>query len=153
MATEFNTDAKNKIAEALKPILAESVQLYVLTLNVHWNVTGPMFQGVHLLTEEQYLELAPAIDEIAERIRTLGQKAPASLGAFAKLGSIQDGDENADAQAMLKSLIAAQTQITGRIRPAIATAADAGDEVTAGLLTDRLTVHEKAQWMLRAMLG
>ncbi|WP_262689573.1 Dps family protein [Kordiimonas aestuarii] len=153
MATDFNTDAKSKIAEALKPVLAESVQLYVLTQNVHWNVTGPMFQAVHSLTEEQYLELAPAIDEIAERIRTLGVKAPASLGAFAKLGSIKDGDENASTDDMVRSLVEAHSQIASRIRPIIGTAGDAGDEVTAGLLTDRLTVHEKAQWMLRAMLG
>mgnify|MGYP003566131725 CR=1 FL=1 len=153
MATEFNTDAKDKIADALKPVLAESVQLYVLTQNVHWNVTGPMFQAVHGLTEAQYMELAPAVDEIAERIRTLGHKAPASLGTYAKLGSIKDGDENASAEDMVKSLVAAHAQITSRIRPIIGIAGDAGDEVTAGLLTDRLTVHEKAQWMLRAMLG
>lgn len=89
MATKFTADAQNKIAEALKPVLAESVQLYVLTQNVHWNVTGPMFQAVHSLTEAQYLELAPAIDEIAERIRTLRHKAPASLKAFASLAALQ----------------------------------------------------------------
>ncbi|WP_417465356.1 Dps family protein [Kordiimonas sp.] len=153
MTTEFNTADQNQIANALKPVLAESVQLYVLTQNVHWNVTGPMFQAVHTLTEAQYLELAPAIDEIAERIRTLGQKAPASLQAYASLGDIDDGDENASAEAMVKALVAAHAQIANRIRPIIGLAGDANDEVTAGLLTDRLTVHEKAQWMLRAMLG
>ena len=153
MATKFTTAAQDQIAEALKPVLAESVQLYVLTQNVHWNVTGPMFQAIHSLTEAQYLELAPAIDEIAERIRTLRHKAPASLKAYASLGSIADGDENASAEDMVQSLVDAQAKIAERIRPIIATAADANDDVTAGLLTDRLTVHEKAQWMLRAMLG
>lgn len=153
MATNFTADAQNKIAEALKPVLAESVQLYVLTQNVHWNVTGPMFQAVHSLTEQQYLELAPAIDEIAERIRTLRHKAPASLKAYASLGTITDGDENAAAEDMVQSLVDAHAKIAERIRPIIAMAAEASDDVTAGLLTDRLTVHEKAQWMLRAMLG
>ena len=147
------TNATNIIVEALKPVLAESVQLYVLTQNVHWNVVGPLFQPVHALTEEQYLELAPAVDEIAERIRTLGSKAPAGLAAFQSLGNIADGDENAAAEAMVKTLSAAHRQLAERIRPIIGQAADAGDEVTAGLLTDRLTVHEKAQWMLNAMVA
>ncbi|TNE66007.1 MAG: DNA starvation/stationary phase protection protein [Alphaproteobacteria bacterium] len=151
--TTLDSKTQAQIADALKPVLAESVQLYVLTQNVHWNVTGPLFQGVHLLTETQYTELAMAIDEIAERIRTLGSKAPAGLAAYAKLGSIADGDENASAEDMVKSLNAAHKQIADRIRPLIGKAGDAGDEVTAGLLTDRLTVHEKAQWMLRATIG
>ncbi len=147
------TSFKNQIADALKPVLAESVQLYILTQNVHWNVVGPLFQSVHALTEEQYLELAPAIDEIAERIRTLGTKAPAGLTAFQALGEIADGDENAAAEAMVKTLSAAHNQLAERIRPIIGQAGDAGDEVTAGLLTDRLNVHEKAQWMLNAMIS
>ncbi len=147
------TSFKNQIADALKPVLAESVQLYILTQNVHWNVVGPLFQSVHALTEEQYLELAPAIDEIAERIRTLGTKAPAGLTAFIALGEITDGDENAAAEAMVKTLSAAHNQLAERIRPIIGQAGDAGDEVTAGLLTDRLNVHEKAQWMLNAMIS
>jgi len=149
----LDSKTQTQIADTLKPVLAESVQLYVLTQNVHWNVTGPLFQGVHLLTENQYTELAAAIDEIAERIRTLGSKAPAGLKAFADLGGIADGDENASAEDMVKSLLAAHKHIGDRIRPLISVAADAGDEVTAGLLTDRLTVHEKAQWMLRASIS
>jgi len=142
-----------KIAEALKPVLAESFQLYILTLNVHWNVTGPLFQAVHTLTEEQYLELATANDDIAERIRTLGAKAPGRLSTYMDLGSIEEGDEDAAAEAMVQSLVDANQTLADRIRPLIGDAGDAGDEVTAGLLTDRLTVHEKAGWMLRAMLG
>lgn len=144
--------AQTTIADALKPVLAETFQLYLLTQNVHWNVVGPLFQGVHALTEEQYTELAPAIDEIAERIRVLGEKAPGSFKAYMALGTIEDGDENASAEEMVKALSAAHNLIASHIRPVIGIAADAGDEVTAGLLTDRLTVHEKAQWMLNATI-
>jgi starvation-inducible DNA-binding protein len=146
-------NAKPEIANALKPILADTVLLYTLTQNVHWNVTGPLFQPVHALTEEQYTELATAIDELAERIRSLGAKAPATLRAFIELGTIEDGDENASAETMVTSLIHANETIADAIRPIVSKAADFGDEVTAGLLTDRLTVHEKAVWMLRAMIG
>lgn len=153
MAHSIDTETQTAIANTLKPILAETFQLYLLTQNVHWNVVGPLFQGVHALTEEQYTELAPAVDEIAERIRVLGQKAPGSLKSYMELGDIEDGDENASAQDMVKALSAAHNLLASHIRPAISVAADAGDEVTAGLLTDRLTVHEKAQWMLNAIVA
>lgn len=153
MPNEFNQTDQKKIAEKLKPVLAESVQLYVATQNVHWNVTGPMFQPVHALTEEQYLELAPAIDEIAERIRALGHKAPGTMAQYIALGSIADGDENATAEDMVRALNQGHAQLISRIRSLVAEAAEVNDEVTAGLLTDRLTVHEKAQWMLGAMLN
>jgi starvation-inducible DNA-binding protein len=141
-----------KIATALKPILAETSQLYMLTQNVHWNIVGPLFQSVHALTEEQYTELAVAVDDVAERIRMLGSKAPGSMAAFMKLGNIEEVDENASASDMVKSLVKGHTHIANNIRPLIGEAADAGDEVTAGLLTDRLTAHEKAQWMLGALI-
>ena len=147
------TEAQNKIADALKPILAETIQLYMLTQNVHWNVVGPLFQSVHTLTEEQYTELALAVDEVAERIRTLGSKAPGGMAAYQKLGAIEDGDENASATNMVKSLVDAHIFIAEHIRPVISMAADLGDEVTAGLLTDRLTSHEKARWMIGAMIA
>lgn len=148
----FDQAQQDKIADALKPVLAESVQLYVATQNVHWNVTGPLFQPVHALTEEQYLELAPAVDEIAERIRALGHKAPGTMSEYMTLGSIADADATAGAEDMVRALKAGHQAIAERIRPLIAEAADVGDDVTAGLLTDRLTVHEKAQWMLGAMV-
>lgn len=153
MPTDFTQTHKDQIADAMKPVLAETFQLYVATLNVHWNVTGPSFQPVHALTEEQYLELAPAIDDIAERIRALGHKAPATMQQYMATGSIADGDENASADQMVAALQQGHGQLANRIRPLIAQAADASDDVTAGLLTDRLTVHEKAQWMLGAMRG
>lgn len=153
MTLGFDPKQQSNIAEAMKPILAESVQLYVATQNVHWNVTGPLFQTVHALTEEQYLELAPAIDEIAERIRGLGQKAPGTMAQYTALGAIEDGDENASAKDMVRALKNGHNTIANHIRPLVAAAADVNDEVSAGLLTDRLAVHEKAQWMLGAMLG
>ena len=152
MPNQFNQTERTQIAEALKPVLAESVQLYVATQNVHWNVTGPLFQAVHALTEEQYLEMAPAVDVIAERIRALGQKAPGTMAQYMALGSITDVDENAPAEDMIRALNEGHNAIANRIRPLIAASADVADDVTAGLLTDRLTVHEKAQWMLGAML-
>ncbi|WP_308910209.1 Dps family protein [Pseudokordiimonas caeni] len=152
-ATAKAAAASPAVADDLKVILAETVQLYILTYNVHWNVTGPLFQPVHLLTETQYTELALAVDEVAERIRTLGQKAPAGFKAYQKLGSIADGDENASAEEMVKSLVDAHAHLAARIRPVIGKAAEVHDEVTAGLLTDRLQAHEKAGWMLGAMLA
>lgn len=153
MTRTFDQTKQDKIADALKPVLAESVQLYVATQNVHWNVTGPLFQPVHALTEEQYLELAPAVDEIAERVRALGHKAPGTMKDYMALGDIGDIDTNAGAEDMVRALKAGHHAIAERIRPLIAVAADASDDVTAGLLTDRLTIHEKAQWMLGAMVS
>ncbi|WP_374763533.1 Dps family protein [Yunchengibacter salinarum] len=144
---------KQALANDLKGVLAESVQLYVLTWNVHWNVTGPLFNSVHTLTEEQYTELATAVDDIAERIRALGEKAPAGLKVFQDMGDIADGDERASAEDMVRALAAAQEKIGNRIRPLISKSSEDGDEVTAGLLTDRLTVHEKSAWMLRSIVG
>ncbi|MBL4639279.1 MAG: DNA starvation/stationary phase protection protein, partial [Kordiimonadaceae bacterium] len=95
MANTSAITGSTDIATALKPILAETVQLYILTQNVHWNVVGPLFQSVHSISEEQYTEPAPAIDEIAERIRTLGAKAPGGMATYQQLGAIEDGDENA----------------------------------------------------------
>ena len=149
----LNNDSRTEIASSLTKVLAESVQLYVLSWNVHWNVTGPLFASVHALTEEHYLELATAVDDIAERIRALGEKAPAGLGAYQSLGAIADGDENASAEDMVKSLIAGHEQVIKTIRPIAGKAADAGDEVTAGIMADRLTVHEKAHWMLSALVA
>jgi len=151
--SEKGAAATPAVANDLKVILAETVQLYILTYNVHWNVTGPMFQPVHTLTETQYTELALAVDEVAERIRTLGEKAPAGFKAYQKLGEIEDGDENASAEVMVKALAAAHGHLAARIRPVIGKAAEAQDEVTAGLLTDRLQAHEKAVWMLSAMIS
>jgi len=143
---------QNDIAAALKPVLAETYQLYILTQNIHWNITGPLFHSVHTLTEEHYTELATAIDEIAERIRALGTKAPGNFAAYQELGTINNCDEEASGNEMIKALSAAHAAVAANIKPLISRAADSGDEVTADVLISRVSVHEKAQWMLNAMV-
>lgn len=140
------------VAEALKSVLADSYALYLKTQNYHWNVTGPNFQSLHLLFEGQYTDLAAAIDAIAERIRALGQKAPGSMKAYDNSRTIADGDENAPAGQMVKELAEDQGIITKTLTTALKAAQEAGDEVTIGLLVERLTVHEKNGWMLRSSL-
>ncbi|MBK5921891.1 DNA starvation/stationary phase protection protein [Rhodothalassium salexigens] len=144
-------NSRKSIAEGLKVLLADTYSLYIKTQNYHWNVVGPMFKSVHEMTEEQYTELATANDEIAERIRQLGVKAPGGYKAFADLTAITDGDENKDAQAMVAELAGDHETIVRRIRPMQETADKAGDNATVALLDDRLTAHEKAAWMLRSM--
>lgn len=152
----FNIGLNDKdlttIVAKLKNILADSMGLYAVTQTVHWNVTGPLFQSVHAMTEEEYLELATAIDDVAERIRALNAKVPADISSF-KSGSLPSVDENAPAEDMVKTLVGLHEALSRNLRSAVALAADAGDEVTAGLLTDRLTVHEKTAWMLRALIA
>ena len=142
---------KHTVTETLSTVLAETMQLYVMTLNVHWNITGPLFPTIHVLTEQQYTELQEAIDTIAERIRALGVKAPAGLVRFHDLGSIVDLDENAKAEDMLHSLIEANQTVINRLKVALKQATESDDDVTAGILTDRLAVHQKTGWMLEAI--
>ena len=137
------------VAEALKTVLADTYALYLKTQNYHWNVEGPQFKSLHGLFEEQYTDLAAAIDEIAERIRALGEKAPGTMKAYGALTSIKEGDENLDAKKMVKELEADQGVIAASLKKALAVAQKADDEVTADLMIGRLTVHEKAAWMLR----
>lgn len=143
---------RNEIAEKLKDLLADSYTLYLQTHNFHWNVTGPYFQQLHTLFETQYTELALAVDEIAERIRTLGVAAPGTYQAFAKLSSITEIEGVPSAQEMLEALVRSNEQVVRTCRSALATAQDAGDESSAALISDRMRVHEKAAWILRASL-
>ncbi len=138
------------VAQALETVLADTFAVYLKTLNYHWNVEGANFRALHLLFEEQYTELAAAVDEIAERIRTLDEKAPAGFAAYARLSSIEDGDETADAEAMLKDLGAAQEAVIKSLNTALNAAQIADDEGTVALLDDRLRAHQKAAWMLRS---
>ncbi len=143
---------RESIAEKLQALLADSYTLYLQTHNFHWNVTGPYFQQLHALFETHYTELALAVDEIAERIRTLGVAAPASYKAFAALSSINEIDGVPSAQEMLKILTANNEQVVRTCRDALLVAQEAGDESSAALISDRMRVHEKAAWMLRASL-
>jgi starvation-inducible DNA-binding protein len=141
------------VAEQLGKVLADTYTLYLKTHNYHWNVTGPMFNTLHLMFEVQYNELWVAVDLIAERIRSLGEFAPGSYAQFAELTSLAEADGIPDATAMLADLVAGHEAVARTARTAFAAADAAGDQPTADLLTQRLQVHEKTAWMLRSMLG
>jgi starvation-inducible DNA-binding protein len=146
-------DDRRKIAEGLGRLLADTYALYVKTHAYHWNVTGPMFQTLHLMFETQYNELALAVDLIAERIRALGELAPGSYRELTSLTSIPDDDDHPDATEMIKRLVLGQEAVARTARSVFPLAEAAGDEATADLLTQRLQVHEKTAWMLRSLLG
>ena len=149
----IETAEREKIAAGLSKLLADTYTLYLKTHNYHWNVTGPMFSTLHLMFETQYTELATAVDEIAERIRALGVKAPGSYAAFAKLTSIEEETGEPNAVAMIERLVIAQEAVVRTAREVFPVAADASDEPSADLLTQRMQVHEKNAWMLRSLLG
>lgn len=143
---------RNDIAEGLKRLLADSYTLYLQTHNFHWNVMGPQFRELHLMFEEHYTELATAVDEIAERIRTLGVAAPGTYKAFAQLSSIEEVDGVPEATEMVRLLTHGHEQVVKTCRSALKVAQEADDESSAALVSDRMRVHEKTAWMLRAML-
>ncbi len=147
----INKQDRTKVAESLKHLLADSYTLYLQTHNFHWNVSGPRFRDLHLMFEEHYTELATAVDEIAERIRTLGVAAPGTYKAFAKLSSIQEVEGVPDAKEMVKILNESHEQVVKTCREALKLAEDAEDESTAALVSDRMVIHEKTAWMLRMM--
>jgi starvation-inducible DNA-binding protein len=141
------------ITDGLSRLLADSYTLYLKTHNYHWNVTGPMFQTLHLMFETQYNELALAVDEIAERIRTLGEPAPGSYRAFAALTSITEDDVVPTAEEMIRLLVEANEAVVRTARALLPIAEEAGDAPSADLATQRMQAHEKTAWMLRSMLG
>jgi starvation-inducible DNA-binding protein len=139
------------IAEGLSRLLADTYTLYLKTHNYHWNVTGPRFRDLHLLFEEQYTELATAVDEIAERIRTLGYPAPGSYREFGRLTSIEEETGVPAAEQMVRELVIAQETVVRTCREVLPLAQQADDESTASLVADRMMVHEKSAWMLRSL--
>ena len=141
------------IANGLSKLLADSYTLYLKTHNYHWNVTGPMFNTLHLMFEQQYTELATAVDLIAERIRALGHPAPGSYRAYSKLTSIEEEEGVPDAGKMIRELVKGQEAVTRTARELFPIVDKASDEPTADLLTQRMQVHEKNAWMLRSLLG
>lgn len=141
------------ITDGLARLLADTYTLYLKTHNYHWNVTGPMFQTLHLMFETQYTELAIAVDLIAERIRALGERAPGTYHEFARLASIPEDDDAPDAQEMIRRLLSGQEAVVRTARSIFPTVDDAHDEPTADLLTQRMQVHEKNAWMLRSLLA
>ena len=144
---------RKAIADGLSKVLADSYTLYLKTHNYHWNVTGPMFNTLHLMFEGQYTELATAVDEIAERIRALGVHAPGSYKAFSKLTEIKEETEVPDAEEMIRQLVIGQETVVRTARKVFKIVDKANDEPTADLLTQRMQIHEKNAWMLRSMLG
>ncbi len=140
-----------KIAEGLKRLLADSYTLYLQTHNFHWNVTGPQFRELHLMFEEHYTELAVAVDDIAERIRTLDVPAPGTYKALASLSSIEEVEGVPHASEMVVILTQSHEQVVKTCREVLALAQSADDESSAALISDRMRVHEKTAWMLRAM--
>jgi starvation-inducible DNA-binding protein len=150
---ELTEQAKRECAEALSKVLSDTFVLYLKTHNFHWNVEGPRFRGLHMMFEEQYRDLWNSIDDIAERIRALGQPAPGTTARFKELAEIRENDRVPPGTEMLRELMNDNETATRTIRSAISTAQAAGDEATAGLLVDRLTYHEKQLWMMKSMMA
>lgn len=148
----INKENRLEIADGLKKLLADSYTLYLQTHNFHWNVTGPQFRELHLMFEEHYTELAIAVDDIAERIRTLDVAAPGTYKEFAKLSSIQEVDGVPSSAKMVEYLTQGHEQVIKTSREVLKVAQDADDESTAALVSDRMRIHEKTAWMLRATL-
>ena len=141
------------IADGLSHLLADTYTLYLTTHNFHWNVTGPMFNTLHVMFMGQYTELWNAVDPIAERIRSLGHTAPGSYAQFGKLSSLPDAPgAPPKALEMVRVLVAGHEAVARTARKLFPLADKAGDEPTADLLTQRLTVHEQTAWMLRSLL-
>lgn len=144
------TQHRQKVADELAHFLADTYSLYLKTQNFHWNVTGPLFYSLHKMFEEQYQELAAAVDDIAERIRSLGCFAPASFSQFSQLASIKDEKSSLTAETMVSKLIKDHETLAQEAMHLIATAQKAHDEGTADLLIQRLKAHEKTAWMLKS---
>ncbi len=144
---------RKQIADGLSKLLADTYTLYLKTHNFHWNVTGPMFQTLHLMFETQYTELALAVDLIAERIRALGFNAPGSYKEFAKLTSIQEADGVPKAEDMIRQLMEGQEAVVRTARAVFPAVEKVSDEPTADLLTQRMQTHEKTAWMLRSLIS
>ncbi len=141
-----------EIAKGLSRLLADTYTLYLKTHYFHWNVTGPLFNSLHLMFETQFNELALAVDAIAERIRTLGYPAPGSYSEFAELTSIEETRTVPDAEEMVRLLVEGNEAVVRTARSIFPSAERANDESTADLLTERMSIHEKTAWMLRSNL-
>jgi starvation-inducible DNA-binding protein len=148
----IDENARREIVEGLSRLLADTYSLYLKTHNFHWNVTGPMFQTLHVMFEEQYTELAVAVDLIAERIRALGFPAPGTYTEFAHLSSIDETPGVPKAEDMIRLLVEGNEAVVRTARASFPAAEKAGDESTVDLFTERMRLHEKTAWMLRSLL-
>jgi len=148
--TGLDETARKEIAEGLAKLLADTYALYLKTHGYHWNVAGPMFRSLHLMFEEQYMELRDAVDEIAERILALGYPAPASYAEFGRLASVPDDPTVPEAMEMVRRLVDGHETVIRTARDVVRSAEAAEDVATADLATVRIEAHEKTAWMLRA---
>lgn len=148
----ISNEQKKEIAQGLSVLLADTYTLYLKTHNFHWNVTGPMFQTLHLMFETHYNEMALAVDLIAERIRALEQHAPGSYAEFGKLTTVKEAVGVPKASDMIRQLLDGHEIVIQTARRAFPAAERAGDQATMDLLTQRLQLHEKTAWMLRSLL-
>ena len=154
MAIEIGIDAKKReeIASGLSRVLADTYTLYLKTHNFHWNVTGPMFQTLHLMFETQYNELWLAVDLVAERIRTLGFPAPGTYRQFSELSAIKEDPGIPKAEDMIRRLVDGHETVARTARQVFKLAEGASDQPTCDLLTQRMQIHEKTAWMLRSLV-
>ncbi len=143
--------SRKEIADGLTRVLADTFVLYFKTHSFHWNVEGPHFKALHDLFEEQYNELWKATDEIAERIRMIGEYAPNSMEAMSKHATLQETGQTPDYKGMIDMLANDNSAIVDVMKPVLENADDQGDEVTVDLMIQRMTAHEKAAWMLRSL--
>ncbi|MGE3611520.1 MAG: Dps family protein [Bacteriovoracaceae bacterium] len=143
---------RKSVCKGLSKLLADSYLLYLKTQNYHWNVTGKMFQPLHILFEEQYKELSDAVDKIAERIRALGEFAPGSFASFSKVTSIKEEGGIPTAEEMIQNLVQGNEAVVTTSREIFALTDECEDDVTADLLIERMKIHEKNAWMLRSMV-
>jgi starvation-inducible DNA-binding protein len=154
MEINIGIDSKNReqIVAALSKVQADTYTLYLKTHNFHWNVTGPMFQTLHLMFEQQYNELWLAVDALAERIRALGFPAPGTYRQFAALSSIKDEEGVPRAEDMIRRLVEGHETAARTARNAFKLAGEVNDQPTCDLLTQRMQIHEKTAWMLRSLV-
>ncbi len=150
----ISTSERRKVADGLSNFLADSYTLYLKTHNFHWNVTGPMFNSLHVMFETQYTEAWTALDAVAERIRALGYRAPGTYAEFVRLSSIGDAEpvDGTDWREMVRQLVIGNEAVCRTARKTLKTADSAGDDPTVDLMTQRLNIHEKTAWMLRSLL-
>jgi starvation-inducible DNA-binding protein len=152
MDTGISIEDRAKIVESLSTVLADAYMLYLKTHNFHWNVTGPMFSTLHVMFEEQYTEQWNALDDIAERIRSLGHFAPATYKRYAELSSITEEPDVLSAKEMIRQLVDGNETLIRTLRAGVRIADELDDYPTADMLTTRMEVHEKNAWMLRSFL-
>jgi starvation-inducible DNA-binding protein len=152
----INEEQRKTVADGLSAFLADAYTLYLKTHSFHWNVTGPMFNSLHIMFETQYTEQWTALDEIAERIRALGFKAPGSYEEFVRLSSIKEEkgaqEEGPEWHHMVRQLVLGNEAVCRTARKVLKQGEEAGDDPTVDLMTQRLQVHEKTAWMLRSLL-